>query len=146
MTNWSIETSNNLSILQACCCQEETKNFIQCAFNDVYITKYGVLEPCSQSCGGAEDTAGGSSLTLIIVVVATLFLTIGFCTFMYYRKRPSGPLGKNEKTPPVQKHDRQGDALTASFSTDKVRYDIRCQCRGSWFVSLSSSFDIFFRT
>jgi flagellar basal body-associated protein FliL len=100
------------------------------------------LEPCSQSCG-AEETGGGSNLILIIVVVTTLFISIGYCTFMYYQKRP-GALGKKEKTLPLQKHG-QSDVITASFLTDKVRYDI-CQCRGLWFVPVSrGSFNVFFR-
>jgi flagellar basal body-associated protein FliL len=88
------------------------------------------LESCSQSCGGAEDTAGESSLIFIIfiiVVVATLVISIGFCTFMYYRKQPES-LNVNGNILPVQKHG-QSDVITASFLTDKVRYgryDIYC--------------------
>lgn len=83
--------SSRLISIQGCCCQEETKKFLQCAFNNVYVTKYSVLDACSLNCGGGGEEEEGIPYILIggvgggVLLIGFVLMIIAYC---YIWRRP----------------------------------------------------------
>jgi hypothetical protein len=100
---------------------------MECAFNNVYTTKYGVVEQCNQNCGGNSDASGGGGgvdLITIIIIAVTISLTLGCCGYAYYRRKR----GKAEDGDSSQGADKgkvhcfdQSDTTAPTEISGKVR-------------------------
>jgi hypothetical protein len=65
---------------------------MECAFNSVYTTKYGVVEQCNQNCvgnsdGGGGGVGGGVDMITTIIIAVTISLALGFCGYAYCRTK-----------------------------------------------------------
>jgi hypothetical protein len=69
---------------------------MECAFNNVYITKFGIVEQCTQNCGrnigdgggggnsdGGGGGDGGDNTIMMIIIAVTISLALGCCVYAY---------------------------------------------------------------
>ncbi len=99
---------------------------MECAFNNVYTTKYGVVEQCNQNCGGNSDASGGGGgvdLITIIIIAVTISLALGFCGYAYYRRKRGKAEGGDKKDADKGKvhYFDQSDKTARTEISGKVR-------------------------
>jgi hypothetical protein len=94
---------------------------MECAFNSVYTTKYGVVEQCNQNCGGNSDggSDGGVDMITIIIIAVTISLALGFCGYAFHRTK-RGKTEDGDKPLPSSCQDADKGKVHCFDQSDKT--------------------------
>jgi hypothetical protein len=104
---------------------------MECAFNSVYTTKYGVVEQCNQNCvgnsdGGGGGVGGGVDMITIIIIAVTISLALGFCCYATSSSQDAdkGEVHYFDESDKTARTEISGKVRTEANSTASVKNGI----------------------
>jgi hypothetical protein len=100
---------------------------MECAFNYVYTTKYGIAEQCSQNCGGnSGGGGGGANMITIIIIAVTISLALGFCCYATSSSQDAdkGEVHYFDESDKTARTEISGKVRTEANSTASVKNGI----------------------
>jgi hypothetical protein len=94
---------------------------MECAFNNVYTTKFGIVEQCTQNCGGDSGGGGGGvDMMMMIIIAVSITLALVFCGYAYYRTKRGKAVEDVDKPLPPSSQDADKGKVHSFDQSDKT--------------------------